>query len=152
MKLVDQLQRKCDEPACNQLESQNFPIFTRLMTNEHFHKIAYKADDRRDLLSAINEFLDESIVLPPGNWQRDDLLPFNELKAKSEWIRDRKSKALLQKNKDKQAIVDEEKHLLAASGDGGGKKPPKGPLERTYRPWGGLINDVKRRIPMYKSE
>ncbi|XP_037043822.1 anion exchange protein 2 isoform X2 [Bradysia coprophila] len=125
-----------------------------LMTNEHFHKIAYKADDRRDLLSAINEFLDESIVLPPGNWQRDDLLPFNELKAKSEWIRERKTKALLQKNKDKQAIVDEEKQLLGVSGDGdgGGKKPPKGPLEKTYRPWGGLINDVKRRIPMYKSD
>lgn len=124
------------------------------MTNEHFHKIAYKADDRRDLLSAINEFLDESIVLPPGNWQRDDLLPFNELKAKSEWIRERKTKALLQKNKDKQAIVDEEKHLLSSSrdGGGGGKKPPKGPLEKTYRPWGGLINDVKRRIPMYKSD
>ncbi|KAJ6644523.1 Anion exchange protein 2 [Pseudolycoriella hygida] len=124
-----------------------------LMTNEHFHKIAYKADDRRDLLSAINEFLDESIVLPPGNWQRDDLLPFNELKAKSEWIRERKTKALQQKNKDKQAIVDEEKQLLASAGDGdGGKKPPKGPLEKTHRPWGGLINDAKRRLPMYKSD
>lgn len=125
------------------------------MTNEHFHKIAYKADDRRDLLSAINEFLDESIVLPPGNWQRDDLLPFNELKAKSEWIRERKTKALMQKNKDKQAIVDEEKQLLGVSGDGdggGGKKPPKGPLEKTYKPWGGLVNDIKRRLPMYKSE
>lgn len=37
-----------------------------LMSNRHFHNIAYKADDRRDLLSAINEFLDDSIVLPPG--------------------------------------------------------------------------------------
>lgn len=133
-----------------------------LMSNEHFHKIAYKADDRRDLLSAINEFLDESIVLPPGNWQRDDLLPFDELKAKSEWIRDRKIKALQLKNKDKQMIVDEEKQLLAAAsggdggggggGGGGGKKPRKGPLERTGRLWGGLINDVKRRYPLYKSD
>lgn len=39
-----------------------------LMSNEHFHQIAYKASDRRDLLSAINEFLDDSIVLPPGNY------------------------------------------------------------------------------------
>lgn len=37
-----------------------------LMSNRHFHNIAYKADDRRELLSAINEFLDDSIVLPPG--------------------------------------------------------------------------------------
>lgn len=131
-----------------------------LMSNDHFHKIAYKADDRRDLLSAINEFLDESIVLPPGNWQREDLLPFDELKAKSEWIRDRKIKALQQKNKDKQMIVAEEKQLLAAAnggddggdGGGGGKKPRKGPLERTGRLWGGLINDMKRRYPMYKSD
>lgn len=129
-----------------------------LMSDEHFHKIAYKADDRRELLSAINDFLDDSIVLPPGNWQRDDLLPFDELKAKNEYIRERKLKALQQKNKDKQAIEDEEKLLLAEadmkaqSGSGGGKKPRKGPLERTNRPWGGLINDIKRRYPMYKSD
>lgn len=136
-----------------------------LMSNEHFHKIAYRADDRRELLSAINYFLDDSIVLPPGNWQREDLLPFDELKAKSEWIRERKNKALQQqlKAKDKQIIVDEEKQLLAAAderdylggivgGGGGGKKPRKGPLERTHRPWGGLINDIKRRYPMYKSD
>lgn len=65
-----------------------------LMANEPFHAIAYKADDRKDLLSAINEFLDDSIVLPPGNWERQDLLPFEELKAKKDWIRSRKRKAL----------------------------------------------------------
>jgi solute carrier family 4 anion exchanger 2 len=53
-----------------------------LMSNRHFHNIAYKADDRRELLSAINEFLDDSIVLPPGKWDREHLLPFEELKAK----------------------------------------------------------------------
>lgn len=123
-----------------------------LMSNEQFHKIAYKADDRRDLLSAINEFLDDSIVLPPGNWQRNDLLPFEELKAKSEWIRSRKKNALQQKNKDKQAIIDEEKKLLASmeGGDEPSKRPS--PLKKTHRPWGGLINDIKRRIPMYKSD
>lgn len=122
-----------------------------LMSNDHFHKIAYKADDRRDLLSAINEFLDDSIVLPPGNWQRNDLLPFEELKAKSEWIRERKNKALQHKNKDKLVIADEEKKLLAAADGNDDKKPPN-PLEKTNRLWGGLINDVKRRLPMYKSD
>lgn len=53
-----------------------------LMSNRHFQTIAYKADDRRDLLTAINEFLDESIVLPAGKWDREHLLPFEELKAK----------------------------------------------------------------------
>lgn len=122
------------------------------MSNEQFHKIAYKADDRRDLLSAINEFLDDSIVLPPGNWQRNDLLPFEELKARNEWIRSRKTKALQQKNKDKQAIIDEEKKLLALLDDGGDDPKKPNPMEKTHRPWGGLINDIKRRLPMYGSD
>lgn len=33
-----------------------------------FHDIAYKAKDRQDLLAGIEEFLDEVIVLPPGEW------------------------------------------------------------------------------------
>ncbi|XP_035908117.1 band 3 anion transport protein isoform X8 [Anopheles stephensi] len=129
-----------------------------LMSNEHFHDIAYKADDRRELLSAINEFLDDSIVLPPGKWERQALLPFEELKAKSDMIRLRKKKALDEKIKSKQSQLltsEEEKKLLASSGgDGGGdgKKPPKNPLEKTNRLWGGLINDIKRRYPMYKSD
>uniref|UniRef100_A0A182P113 Anion exchange protein n=1 Tax=Anopheles epiroticus TaxID=199890 RepID=A0A182P113_9DIPT len=129
-----------------------------LMSNEHFHDIAYKADDRRELLSAINEFLDDSIVLPPGKWERQALLPFEELKAKSDMIRLRKKKALDEKIKSKQPQLltsEEEKKLLAASGGdsgGDGKKPPKNPLEKTNRLWGGLINDIKRRYPMYKSD
>lgn len=124
-----------------------------LMSTEHFHRIAYKAEDRRELLSAINEFLDDSIVLPPGKWAHHDLLPFEELKAKSDWIRQRKEKALQEKNKDKAMIADEEKRLLVASdGDDGGEKRKKGPLEKTYRPWGGLINDVKRRWPLFMSD
>uniref|UniRef100_A0A2M4A0B9 Anion exchange protein n=1 Tax=Anopheles triannulatus TaxID=58253 RepID=A0A2M4A0B9_9DIPT len=137
-----------------------------LMSNEHFHDIAYKADDRRELLSAINEFLDDSIVLPPGKWERQALLPFEELKAKSDMIRLRKKKALDERNRSKQqqpgALLtsEEEKKLLeaavsggAAGGDpGDGKKPKKNPLEKTNRLWGGLINDIKRRYPMYKSD
>ncbi|KFB52870.1 AGAP006115-PB-like protein [Anopheles sinensis] len=135
-----------------------------LMSNEHFHDIAYRADDRRELLSAINEFLDDSIVLPPGKWERQALLPFEELKAKSDMIRLRKKKALDAKMKSKQSgelqlTGDEEKKLLAAAADaaaggagGDGKKPKKNPLEKTNRLWGGLINDIKRRYPMYKSD
>ncbi|XP_068149698.1 band 3 anion transport protein isoform X2 [Drosophila tropicalis] len=149
-----------------------------LMANEHFHGIAYRADDRKDLLSAINEFLDDSIVLPPGNWDRHDLLPFEELKAKKDWIRTRKIKAL-QVKRDSEMIKigkDEEKALLekqslGAIGDGigggggggpdgdgdddddnGRKKKKPNPLEKTHRLWGGLRNDLKRRMPMYKSD
>lgn len=121
-----------------------------LMANKQFHNIAYSADNRKALLSAINEFLDDSIVLPPGDWERQALLPIEQIKAKSEAIRKRKQSAL------KQVVeVDVTKALLASAGgdDGEDKKPPfPNPLERTKRPWGGLINDVKRRYPHYKSD
>lgn len=38
------------------------------ITVQVFHDIAYKAKDRQDLLAGIDEFLDEVIVLPPGEW------------------------------------------------------------------------------------
>ncbi|XP_043486078.1 band 3 anion transport protein [Polistes fuscatus] len=122
-----------------------------LMANTSFHKVAYKANERRELLSAINEFLDDSIVLPPGDWERQALLPFNELKAKSEAIRKRKAKALEEKTKPVQSEAAIKKALLAGEEE---KKPPDGddPLRRTRRPFGGIINDIKRRYPHYLSD
>uniref|UniRef100_A0A8C7N479 Anion exchange protein n=1 Tax=Oncorhynchus kisutch TaxID=8019 RepID=A0A8C7N479_ONCKI len=43
-----------------------------LMSDKHFHEAAYLADERQDLLNAINSFLDCSIVLPPSESLRDD--------------------------------------------------------------------------------
>lgn len=119
-----------------------------LMANQQFHNIAYKADNRKALLSAINEFLDDSIVLPPGDWERQALLPIEEIKAKSEAIRKRKENAL----KKAAEAADVSKALLAAGGDDDKKPPYPDPLERTKRPWGGLINDLTRRLPHYKSD
>lgn len=33
-----------------------------------FHDVAYKAKDRNDLVAGIDEFLDQVMVLPPGEW------------------------------------------------------------------------------------
>lgn len=41
---------------------------------QSFHEAAYLADDRQDLLSAINEFLDCSVVLPPSEVMGEELL------------------------------------------------------------------------------
>lgn len=134
-----------------------------LMSTPDFHNIAYKAKERKDLLSAINDFLDDSIVLPPGDWENQDVLAFDELKAKKEMIRRRKKKALEAKShvsKDKQQILEEESTLLKPMSkigfedydDDYPKKPKKDPLVRTGRLWGGLINDVKRRYPMFISD
>jgi anion exchange protein len=119
-----------------------------LMANQQFHNIAYGASNRKALLSAINEFLDDSIVLPPGDWERQALLPIEEIKAKSEEIRRRKENAL-KSAAEAQGIT---KALLAGESDDEKKPPFPNPLERTRRPWGGLINDLKRRYPHFKSD
>lgn len=111
-----------------------------LMSNPAFHSIAYKADDRRELLSAINEFLDDSIVLPPGDWERQALLPFEELKAKSEMIRRRKRNAIERKRAASNAVapaLDEKKALLAAETGGLPEKEPDDPLSKSGRLFGG---------------
>ncbi|CAH1395181.1 unnamed protein product [Nezara viridula] len=116
-----------------------------LMSNPEFHCIAYKATVRKELLSAINEFLNASIVLPPGDWERQALLPFHELKAKTEAIKRRQSRA--------QSAVDQVTQKEALLGDGGdGRDKRDDPLQRTGRPWGGLIKDLKRRYPHYWSD
>lgn len=37
--------------------------------------MAYYSESREDILQAINEFLDDTIVLPPGEWDRQLLIP-----------------------------------------------------------------------------
>ncbi|XP_037122610.1 electrogenic sodium bicarbonate cotransporter 4 isoform X6 [Syngnathus acus] len=39
-----------------------------LMVDELFSDVAYKAREREDLIAGLDEFLDEVIVLPPGEW------------------------------------------------------------------------------------
>ncbi|KAI4894029.1 hypothetical protein NFI96_028661, partial [Prochilodus magdalenae] len=41
---------------------------TGIIASQLFSDVAYKARDREDLIAGIDEFLDEVIVLPPGEW------------------------------------------------------------------------------------
>ena len=56
---------------------------------QHFHEVAYTALMADDLLDAINVFLDDSIVLPPGDWDENLLLPVmhqrNEMRKRKGW-------------------------------------------------------------------
>ena len=42
---------------------------------QSFHDTAYMAETRKDLLKALNNFLDDSVVLPPGEIDKETLLP-----------------------------------------------------------------------------
>lgn len=118
-----------------------------LMANPSFHGLAYKAEDRKELLSGINEFLDDSIVLPPGDWERQTLLPFEELRAKSEMIRRRKRDALERRRASAAGVPDEKQALLAAEKDALPLKEVDDPLSRTGRLFGGSLTANLAEVP-----
>lgn len=68
---------------------------------QHFHDVAYRAESRGELLSAINEFLDESIVLPPGDWDQKTLLPIMDMARK----RAKAKRRIKQKEEEKQGRI-----------------------------------------------
>ncbi|XP_061838775.1 sodium bicarbonate cotransporter 3-like isoform X5 [Nerophis lumbriciformis] len=109
-----------------------------LMTDEIFHDVAYKAKDRTDLLSGIDEFLDQVTVLPPGEW--DPTIRIDPPKnVPSQLKRKRPS------------------HPNGTTSPGGEHENEgdhyAGPeLQRTGRIFGGLILDIKRKAPFYWSD
>ncbi|XP_061764076.1 electrogenic sodium bicarbonate cotransporter 1-like isoform X3 [Nerophis ophidion] len=115
-----------------------------LMSDEVFHDIAYKAKHRQDLLAGIEEFLDEVIVLPPGEWDPD--------------IRIEPPKSLPSSDKRKNQYSGLEPPPMngdaphdAGHGGGGGHQIGE-ELQCTRKFCGGLILDVKRKLPFYASD
>ncbi|XP_062299099.1 electroneutral sodium bicarbonate exchanger 1 [Scomber scombrus] len=107
-----------------------------IMTDEIFHDVAYKAKDRGDLLAGIDEFLDQVTVLPPGEWDPSIRIepPKNVPSQEKRKMPGVPNGAACQ--------VEEELHA-----------EHHGPeLQRTGRLFGGLILDIKRKVPFYVSD
>ncbi|KFW02280.1 Electrogenic sodium bicarbonate cotransporter 4, partial [Fulmarus glacialis] len=104
-----------------------------LMVDDLFSDVAYKARDREDLIAGIDEFLDEVIVLPPGEWDPN--------------IRIEPPKKVPSADK-------------SAGGGGGGSDDGEMPevheigeeLAWTGRFCGGLYLDIKRKLPWFPSD
>ncbi|KAM9838352.1 sodium bicarbonate cotransporter 3 isoform 2-T2 [Aulostomus maculatus] len=109
-----------------------------LMTDEIFHDVAYKAKDRTDLLSGIDEFLDQVTVLPPGEW--DPTIRIDPPKNVPSQL---KRKRPSQPNGTALPAGELEKEEDHHAG-------PE--LQRTGRIFGGLILDIKRKAPFYWSD
>ncbi|KFM01687.1 Electrogenic sodium bicarbonate cotransporter 1, partial [Aptenodytes forsteri] len=114
-----------------------------LMSDEVFHDIAYKAKDRQDLIAGIDEFLDEVIVLPPGEWDPA--------------IRIEPPKSLPSSDKRKNMYSGGENLQMNGDtphdgGHGGGGHGDCEELQRTGRFCGGLIKDLKRKAPFFASD
>uniref|UniRef100_A0A4W4HB09 Anion exchange protein n=1 Tax=Electrophorus electricus TaxID=8005 RepID=A0A4W4HB09_ELEEL len=116
-----------------------------LMSDKSFHEAAYLADERQDLLNAINSFLDCSIVLPPSELGGEELLR-SVAHFQREMLRKREEQEVGLMSKEPKIGFLMEEALLAPF------KPDDDPLQRTGRPFGGLIRDVRRRYPKYISD
>ncbi|KAL6099580.1 slc4a7 [Pungitius sinensis] len=108
-----------------------------LMTDEIFHDVAYKAKDRTDLLSGIDEFLDQVTVLPPGEWD-----PTIRIEPPKNVPSQMKRKIPSQLNGSASPAGEQEKDEDHAGPE----------LQRTGRICGGLVLDVKRKLPFYWSD
>jgi len=123
-----------------------------LMSNELFHTDAYNFETKDELLKAINDFLDESIVLPPGNWDNSNLLNIQEIadirrkkkerKEANQQIKKVESEKNMTKQEEAEKIPETEEKVY----------DPNDPMQRAPYCFGGMINDLKRRAPHYLSD
>ncbi|XP_038580106.1 sodium bicarbonate cotransporter 3-like isoform X9 [Micropterus salmoides] len=109
-----------------------------LMTDEIFHDVAYKAKDRTDLLSGIDEFLDQVTVLPPGEW--DPTIRIEPPKNVPSQLKRKRPSHPNGTASPAGELEQEEDHHAGLE------------LQRTGRIFGGLILDVKRKLPFYWSD
>ncbi|KAG5280834.1 hypothetical protein AALO_G00064550 [Alosa alosa] len=119
-----------------------------LMVDDLFSDVAYKARDREDLIAGIDEFLDEVIVLPPGEWDPK--------------IRIEPPKKVPSADKRKSVFsLNELGQMNGAAGGGGGHSDDEEmpaahelgeELAFTGRFCGGLFLDIKRKVPWFPSD
>uniref|UniRef100_A0A3P9L391 Anion exchange protein n=1 Tax=Oryzias latipes TaxID=8090 RepID=A0A3P9L391_ORYLA len=113
-----------------------------LMVDDLFSDVAYKAREREDLIAGVDEFLDEVIVLPPGEWD---------------------PKIRIEPPKKVPSSVLNLNELGQMNGSAGGAAPGEDEelpaphelgeeLKFTGRFCGGLWLDIKRKIPFYCSD
>ncbi|KAK1789209.1 hypothetical protein P4O66_015155, partial [Electrophorus voltai] len=123
--------------------------FSTLMSDKNFHEVAYFADDRQDLLSGMNEFLDCSIVIPPSDVEGKDLLK-TVASFQKQMLRKRKER---ESKKCASTVAGSDQETKDVSHDEQEDEELEvDPLKRSGVPFGGLIHDIRRRYPYYISD
>ncbi|KAL7637478.1 UNVERIFIED_CONTAM: hypothetical protein RMT77_012206 [Armadillidium vulgare] len=123
-----------------------------LMSDKSFHEVAYKAHSRGQLLSAINDFLNASLVFPPSEWKNKDLVPIDEIRAKTAEIRKKNEEVKAKKRQIIKKAPDAPSAPIPGVAEDGDKPPPRDPLIRKGKLFYGLIQDVKIRHSQYLSD
>ncbi|NXP55323.1 S4A4 protein, partial [Heliornis fulica] len=115
-----------------------------LLTDELFQRVARQAEHREDLITGMEVFLAELSVLPPGKWDPSAHVPPPScLPSPCRRITMHPLDQQSQDNKD-----------VAAAGDTAGlvHLHSSEELERTGRLFGGLLRDIRRKVPWYGSD
>ncbi|XP_070211045.1 electrogenic sodium bicarbonate cotransporter 1-like isoform X2 [Littorina saxatilis] len=108
-----------------------------MMVDEIFREVAYKARSVGDIVAGVDEFMEQTTVLPPGEWDPKIRLE-PPTKVPSQEMRKTDSMADLMKRKH----GDDDSHDNHDDPD----------LLMSCRPLAGLFADIKRKIPFYASD
>ncbi|XP_063816011.1 band 3 anion transport protein isoform X2 [Pseudophryne corroboree] len=108
-----------------------------MMAERVFRSDMYLAGARQDVLQSIDDFLDYCIVLPPSDTTSEQLLK-ELLPVQQNLLRKRYREVKVVPGGHKDVKPKEE--------------PAEDPLQRTGKPFGGLVRDIKRRYPKYLSD
>jgi len=141
--------------------------FSTLMANNSFHNVCYGIEGKRELLHAINIFLDDSVVLPPGDWNKQKLLAMADIMDMRKRREERRQAALIAAESQLNLVgsdkasapvlarIATEKNMaeLEVKDEKKEEEPPiRNPLQRSPHFFGGLIDDIKYRYPLYWSD
>ncbi|NXA42166.1 S4A5 protein, partial [Eudromia elegans] len=128
-----------------------------LMVDDLFSDVAYKARDREDLIAGIDEFLDEVIVLPPGEWD-----PTIRIEPPKKVPSAEKRKSVFSLSEAGQMNGTAGGAAAGSSGGGGGGGSDDGEMPEVHEigeelSWtgrfcGGLYLDIKRKLPWFPSD
>ncbi|KAK6166316.1 hypothetical protein SNE40_023043 [Patella caerulea] len=115
-------------------QTKNYEIgrsMSTIMVDEVFREVVYKAKTRHDILAGVDEFLDQVTALPPGEWDPKIRIEPPQ-SVPSQETRKIKPAEFIE-------VEEEESHCDPT-------------LVRSGRIFGGLIADVKRKLPWYGSD
>ena len=126
-----------------------------LMSDDVFHDVAYKAKSRQDLLAGVDEFLDAVTILPPGAWDTSIRIePPQQIPSQENRKRDH-TEDKAEVDSDEEEEREREKNGLTRTGRSVPMFFPRSSgsdVSMRCRPFGGLINDIKRKAPWYWSD
>jgi hypothetical protein len=144
----------------------NFAIYKNilLISSQKFSEVCYTISGRHELLNAINHFLDETIVLPSSDWDKTTLLSMSKIHElqikKCQWlaviekiteekilIRKMSAAEVFTKPELKNEGMRQQKDLSQVESE-----KVYNPLIRTAIPFGGMINEIKNRVKLFKSD